>query len=126
MDEIEWPWGDYFSPEEMECEETGELDMDERFMDLLWALRDLYGKPIVVTSGYRSPEHSIEAAKDRPGEHALGLAADIWVPREDVFEVIHFARLVGFTRLGVADGFRFIHLGLATEEDGFPQTSWTY
>jgi uncharacterized protein YcbK (DUF882 family) len=126
MDEEEWYWDPYFTPDEMRCKETGELDMDETFMDLLWAVRDLYNKPITVTSAYRSPDHSVERVKDSPGEHTLGKAADIWVPAEDMFEVIHYARLVGFTRLGVGDDFGFIHLGTATEEDGFPQTVWTY
>lgn len=128
MDENDpWVWSDYFTEDEMRCKETGELDMDPDFMNALWVLRDMYGKPIIVTSGYRSPDHSVEAAKAKPGEHTLGLAADIYVPKEDAFEVIFYAYLAGFTRLGIGDDFGFIHLGMATEaEDGFPETVWTY
>lgn len=127
-DNDQWVWSDYFSEDELRCKETGELDMDEDFMNALWVLRDVYGKPIIVTSGYRSPEHSAEVDKDKPGEHTLGLAADIYVPPEDVFYVIAMAYFAGFTRLGVhqkGEG-RFIHLGMATEEDGFPEVVWTY
>lgn len=35
------------------------------------------GMDFTITSGYRSPQHPIEAAKEKPGEHALGEAADI-------------------------------------------------
>jgi hypothetical protein len=43
-------------------------------------------------------------------------------------EVIHLAYLVGFRRLGVRQDkeARFIHLGLGSEEEGFPQVTWTY
>ena len=52
--------------------------MDKATMDRLQLLRSHYGSPLTVTSGYRSPLHSIEAAKTTgPGSHATGRAVDI-------------------------------------------------
>src|SRR5690625_5940358 len=58
-------WGDYdhFSKSEFDCRETGENAMRPAFVDKLQALRYEYGRPMIITSGYRSPRHSIESAK---------------------------------------------------------------
>lgn len=58
-------WSKYpnFSKREFDCKETGENRMTVEFMDKLQELRTRYGKPMRITSGYRSPQHSIEAAK---------------------------------------------------------------
>ena len=49
--DAEWWWRD-FSPAEIACRGTGKLLVHEE------ALRDRLGKPLIVTSGYRSPEHN--------------------------------------------------------------------
>ena len=44
---------EYFTEEEMSCKGTGECNMDEEFMERLIRLREDYGKPMIVSSGYR-------------------------------------------------------------------------
>ena len=58
-----WP---NFAFTELACSETDECEMDAGFMDRLQLLRNHYGHPLTITSGYRSPAHSIEAAKKAP------------------------------------------------------------
>lgn len=41
------------------------------------AIRSRYGKPIVINSGYRSPEHNAAVGGVQNSYHTLGLAADI-------------------------------------------------
>ena len=55
-----WP---NFAFTEMACSETGECAIDKAMMDRLQLLRSHYGCPVTITSGYRSPRHSIKAAK---------------------------------------------------------------
>jgi uncharacterized protein YcbK (DUF882 family) len=69
----------YFTREEFACQETGENEIQDSFVNLLDVLRDTCGFPFRITSGYRSPNHSIEAKKAEPGTHAQGIAADIAV-----------------------------------------------
>ena len=52
-----WRWPD-FSPAEIACRGTGRLLINEAALDRLQALRDRLGKPLIVRSGYRSPEHN--------------------------------------------------------------------
>lgn len=120
-------WDDYqnFSKSEFDCQETGENRMKPGFMDKLQELRNLYGKPIIITSGYRSPKHSIEASKDKPGPHSTGLACDIAVgPGEDVHELLDLAFTLRFAGIGVSQRNarpRFVHLDLCERK-----AVWSY
>jgi zinc D-Ala-D-Ala carboxypeptidase len=120
-------WADYehFSKAEFDCKETGENEMKAAFMDKLQALRYEYGKPMRITSGYRSPRHSIEARKSAPGAHASGQACDIGVgPGDDVYELVALAVRFGFTGIGISQKAglpRFVHL------DTLPRRAiWSY
>jgi zinc D-Ala-D-Ala carboxypeptidase len=120
-------WSDYpnFSCEEFRCKYTGECEMHPEYMQRLQHLRSVYGKPMNVTSGYRSPRHPKEASKATPGEHAHGRAADIAVQGVDALRLIQLALGLGFTRIGVQQKGtgRFIHLG---DSPDFPPGIWSY
>lgn len=45
--------------------------------NILDPLRDMYGKPIIVNSGYRSPELNKAVGGVETSQHVQGLAADI-------------------------------------------------
>lgn len=124
-------WHKYvnFTVDELRCSHTGECEMNKKFMAKLQALRTEYGKPIIISSGYRHPTHPVEASKNKPGEHTLGKAVDIPVSRQDAFKLLELAFKHGFTRFGISQkgNSRFLHLGTATEEDGFLSlTIWSY
>jgi uncharacterized protein YcbK (DUF882 family) len=93
----------YFTVDEFNCQYTGENQMDPEFMEKVDKLREYCGFPFVITSGYRSPDHPLEAVKEIPGTHAQGIAADIKI-----------------TGLGVAGDF--IHL----DTRGSVPVMWTY
>ena len=66
---MDWSKEVNFDEAEFRCTQTGECRMQPDFMRKLQALREEYGKPLTITSGYRSPQHSIEASKAAPGVH---------------------------------------------------------
>lgn len=101
----------YFSIEEFDCQETGENEMVEEFIHKLDELREACGFPFKITSGYRSPSHSIEARKAKPGTHAQGIACDIYVSGgSQRHKIIKEAMRLGFTGIGVAK--TFIHVDI--------------
>lgn len=51
-----------------------------RLAALLEQVRALLGKPIFITSGYRSPEVNIAIGSTNRSQHPLGCAADFKVP----------------------------------------------
>lgn len=44
--------------------------------------RELYGFPIVITCGYRSPEHNAEIGGVPNSAHTKGMAVDIQAPQD--------------------------------------------
>jgi len=123
-------WDKYpnFSEEELACSETGECKMSAAFMTKLQKLRDAYGKPLTITSGYRSPKHSIEASKPtgKLSTHARGCAADIACNGQQAYEIMKLAFQLGFTGIGVSQkgSARFVHLDTFS---GSPRPNiWSY
>ncbi len=128
---IEPHWDDFpnFERSELACQHCGRAEMDEDFMWRLQDLREAYGKPMRITSGYRCPEHPIEARKSKPGAHTTGRAVDVGVARGDAYALMRLAMRMGFTGVGVqqkGDG-RFVHLDDLTSKEGWPRpTVWSY
>ena len=104
----------YFTLEEFACQETGENEISEEFVHALDALRHEAGFPFVITSGYRSPRHSLEAKKPNGGgQHTTGRAADIAVSGGvQRYLLVAAAIELGFSGIGVAKGF--VHVDTRT------------
>jgi len=100
--------------------------MNPKLLEMLDQLREAYGYPIKLTSTYRSPDHPIEAKKEKPGEHSHGAAVDIaCVGGEATFKLVKAAIEVGFRRIGISRKNNFVHVGIGYP--GAPETTiWTY
>ena len=105
-------WGKYFTEAEFKCSHCGKVEMDQRFIDRLNRLRESYGKPLRVTSGYRCPQHPIEAQKSATGAHTSGKAVDFGVQGQEAYTVLRIGLEIGFRGIGVQQKGtgRFIHL----------------
>jgi len=102
----------YFKREEFDDSESGANEIPDEFIQMLDELRERCGFPFRINSGYRSPQHSIEAAKDQPGEHTRA-AADIAVSGGNQrFILAREAFGMGFTGIGVAK--TFVHVDIRT------------
>ena len=115
-------WNDYknFKKSEFDCKETGENNMQKEFMDKLQELRNRFGKPIIISSGFRSVKHSIEAKKSKGGYHTKGLACDIACYSNTAYDIVKIALELGFTGIGVnqkGNSGRFIHLDLRPKNE---------
>ena len=101
----------HFRLEEFNCTHTNANCMDPAFLHKLDELREACGFPFKITSGYRSPSHSIEARKAKPGTHAQGIACDIYVSGgAQRHTIIKEAMRLGFTGIGVAK--TFVHVDI--------------
>tara|TARA_X000001388_G_C2196015_1_gene109373 strand:+ start:249 stop:632 length:384 start_codon:yes stop_codon:yes gene_type:complete len=125
----EFYWGKYFTRNEFECSHTHTCEMNQDFIDKLNKLREEFGKPLIINSGYRSPEHPIEYVKQSPGAHASGKACDISVSRADALKLLELALKLGFTGYGLNQkgSSRYIHLDTLENSKERPRPSiWTY
>jgi uncharacterized protein YcbK (DUF882 family) len=92
-------------------------------------MRTAYGRPMIITSGYRHTSHPAERVKGRPGAHTFGCAADIAVSGADAYDLIRLAIGYGFTGIGVQQkgAGRFIHLDDLSSEGTRPRPAiWSY
>lgn len=128
---VDWENSKYFKATEFMCSHTGTEKMDQNFIDKLNALREAYGKPMTVSSGFRDSTHPVEAMKKDPkgGAHVSGKAADILIEREEAFKLVSLAFMLNFTGIGINQkgGARFIHLDTIESSPVRPRpTIWSY
>ena len=128
---VDWDNSKYFKANEFTCSHTGTEKMEQDFIDKLNNLREAYGKPMTISSGYRDSTHPVEAMKKDPkgGAHVSGEAADILIERGNAFKLLSLAFLIGFTGIGVNQkgGARFLHLDTLENSPTRPRpTIWSY
>ena len=117
----------YFKTEDFDCQETGENQMKPIFIHKLDTLREACGFPFIVTSGYRSPNHSIEKkkTKEKVGTHAQGIAADIKVSNgTQRYKIVAEAIKMGFSGIGIASNF--VHVDIRSLDTNESPVMWCY
>ncbi len=105
-----------FRVSEFACHGTGCCDrvlVDEDLVAFLQKMRDHFGKPVVINSGYRCGIHNRRVGGAAGSRHLLGQAADIAVQGVAPAEVAKFAESIGVLGIGLyetaADGY-FVHV----------------
>ena len=107
----------HFSKTEMMCGcgDCGKYEMDSEFMRMLEEIRKEYGKPMIVSSGFRCSEWNQKKSSTGPnGPHTTARAADIRVFGSNAHELEKVALANGATGIGVSQKGphkkRFLHI----------------
>lgn len=115
----------YFNYEEFDSPDvqgSGQL-INKDLLDKLDQAREQFGKPIIITSGYRTIRHNFEVGGKQNSSHLKGLAADISCKNSsDRFKLIQILLKVGINRIGIAKSF--IHIDIDTDKTN--NVIWTY
>ena len=127
MSDIHWRRYPDFSPGEFACCcGCGTVNVQPALLSHLQAMRDMLGRPMVVTSGCRCASHNDAVSTATPksaSPHLGGWAADIAVrDRAERYAVVDAALAVGVKRIGV--GKSFVHIDVAPHLD--EGVLWTY
>lgn len=81
-----------FKVREFRCRDGSDTIMvDQTLVVLLQAIREHFGKPITITSGYRTAAHNAAVGGAKSSQHLLGKAADIQVADTTVEAVAAYA-----------------------------------
>ena len=112
-----WRWPN-FSAAEIACRGTGAIKINTEAMDKLQALRDRLGKPLIIRSAYRSPEHNRAVGGAPASKHMQGTAFDIAMANHDPMAFADAARAIGFLGFGTYPRSGFMHIDLG------PARSW--
>ena len=109
-----WRWPN-FSPAEIACKGTGKLMVNADALDRLQALRDALGRPVILTSAYRSPEHNRRVGGAASSLHMQGTAFDMRMDNQEPVAFEQAARRAGFTGFGFYPRSGFMHIDTGRE-----------
>jgi uncharacterized protein YcbK (DUF882 family) len=84
--------------------------------EVLQPVRDHFGKPVVVNSGYRSPQVNAAIGGSRTSEHCKGMAADIEIPGVPNIDLATW----------IKDNLRYRQLILEFYTPGVPDSGWVH
>lgn len=87
------------------CDET---QIDEKLVEYLQKIREHFGKPITITSGYRCSTHNKNVGGASVSYHTRGQACDIVVSGVAPKEVAKYAESIGLLGIGLYDDFTHI------------------
>ena len=83
---------------------------------VLQPIRDEFGRPVVISSGYRSPELCEAIGSSSKSQHAKGEAADFEVPGMDNMQLA----------MWISRNTKFDQLILEFYEPGDPNSGWVH
>ena len=117
----------YFTRDEFKCKCGKCVNMiQDEFIEQMDSLREKYGKPIFVNSGYRCPSHNNEVSSTGfNGPHTTGRAGDFKIDRGDAVHLLELALAIpyfkgfGVNQKGLG---RFLHLDASRDT----RTIWSY
>ena len=105
-----------FTVSEFSCHGSGccsNVKIDDELAAYLQKIRDHFGKPVTISSGYRCEKHNKSVGGATGSYHTNGMAADIVVRDVAPAEVAKYAESIGIKGIGLyetnKDGY-FVHV----------------
>lgn len=86
--------------------------ISKQLVTYLQHIRNHFGKPVRINSGYRCAKHNSTIGGSKSSKHMLGQAADIVVSGVEPKEVAKFAESIGIKGIGLYDNF--VHIDTRT------------
>ena len=109
-----------FKSSEFDCHGSGCCSstlVDEKLVAYLQKIRDHFGKPVNINSGYRCPTHNKNIGGATNSYHSKGQAADIHISGVKPAEIAKYAESLGILGIGLyetdKDG-HFVHVDTRT------------
>lgn len=104
-------WFDSSADTKLNCScGCGGTITDERLIWILSTVRAHFGKPIIITSGYRCPAYNAKVGGAKSSQHLTGKAVDFQVKGVEPKEVQGYLDSILAGRFGVGYGKTFTHL----------------
>ena len=105
-----------FNSSEFDCHGSGCCSstlVDDKLVTYLQQIREHFGKPVNISSGYRCATHNKNIGGATKSRHSKGQAADIYISGVAPAEIAKYAESIGILGIGLyetnSDGF-FVHV----------------
>ena len=106
-----------FAIYEFACKGSGccsTVKIDSKLAGYLQQIRDHFGKPVYINSGYRCAKHNKAVGGASSSYHTKGMAADIVVEGVAPAEVAKYAESIGILGIGLYSNF--VHIDTRTRK----------
>lgn len=100
-----------FKVKEFACKDgTDTIFVDSELVEILQKIREHFGKPLIINSGYRTEAHNKKVDGATYSQHKYGKAADIRITGVSPKEIGAFAETLLINRGGIGVYSNFTHI----------------
>ena len=96
------------------CGKCGKTPVDDVLVKYLQQIRDHFGEPMVITSGYRCAAHNAAVGGAADSRHTKGQAADFCISGVEPVQIARYAERIGVLGIGLYDDF--VHVDSRTRK----------
>ena len=104
------PVSPHFKLREFQCRCCASVKLCPRLLERLEALRAAWGRPIVITSGYRCDSRNKAVGGAIRSLHLRGMAADIAAPEREQPRLRELAGIIGFSEIIPGGSRNYLHV----------------
>ena len=112
---------EHFKLKEFACKNSEAVIISENLCFVLEAIRAHFGKPVVVSSGYRTPEYNTKVGGAVKSQHTLGMAADIHISGVKPADVAAYARVLMPNYGGIGIYSTFTHIDIRSDVENWKE-----
>lgn len=107
----------YFKVKEFACKDGSQVVfIDDYLYNILDILRNKLGKPVIITSGYRTPEWNKKCGGAKYSYHMRGMAADIRVNGVSPKEIANKLNAIVPNECGIIVYNNWVHFDVRTSK----------
>lgn len=100
-----------FKVREFACQDGSDpVFIDDKLVNILQAIRNKFGQPVNITSGYRTPSHNKKVGGADYSQHLYGTAADITVTGVKASDIADYAEMLLKNTGGIGRYATFTHI----------------
>ena len=102
-----------FAQKDYQCDK---VIVDTELIDVLEDIRAKFNKPVIVTSGYRTPEYNAKIGGIKNSQHTKGTAADIKVSEVPAKSIQKYLKDKYPNKYGIGSYSTFTHIDVRTKK----------
>ena len=87
--------------------------------EYLQKARDHFGKPLIITSGYRTTAHNMRVGGVSNSQHVFGNAADVYIPSVPVLDLYNYFCEIAGNSCGIGIYDTFVHFDVRHTKSRF-------